>query len=98
MRRGQSLEQRIGASDPSAKDKEMLRFLTNTHDPKDIEGAKMSLALSFEDWQDPNGRERAWKYHLDYLKGKIIGDPQATDVYTVDQLKEMQLVGVYIEE
>lgn len=31
----------------------------------------------------------------EYLKGKVIGDPQATSTYTVDQLKALGMVGVY---
>jgi hypothetical protein len=72
-----------------------MKFLTNTHDPKDVEGAKMSLALSFEDMSYPQGREIAWQRHLDYLSDKRIGRPQATTTYTVEQLEAMGMVGVY---
>ena len=72
-----------------------MKFLTNTHDPKDIENAKMSLALSFEDMYDQKGRESAWQRHLDYLSDKFIGRPQATTTYTVEQLEAMGMVGVY---
>lgn len=70
-------------------------FLTNTHDPADVEAAKRSLVLSFEEWQDPDGRERCWQNHLKWLEGKIVGDPQPSEKYTVEQMKEMGLVGVY---
>ena len=67
----------------------MSRFLSNTHDPKD-ENAPMYVVRSFHETQ-----EQAWANHLEWLKDKVIGDPQATEAYTVEQLKEMCMVGVY---
>jgi hypothetical protein len=69
----------------------MLRFLSNTHDPKD-KFARMYVARRFDETQ-----EEAWHWHLEWLKGKVIGDPQATETYTVAQLKEMGMVGVYAQ-
>ena len=68
----------------------MLRFLSNTHDPKD-KNFQMYVARSFHETQ-----EQAVARHLEWLKGKVIGDPQATEAYTVAQLKEMGMVGVYM--
>jgi hypothetical protein len=51
-----------------------MRFLTNIYDPEDPK-AKMYLKLSSEDAADPQGRERAWQQHLDWLKDKVIGEP-----------------------
>ena len=70
----------------------MLRFLSNTHDPKD-KNARMYVYRRFDETQ-----EEAWRNHLAWLKGKVIGDPQATEAYTVAQLKEMGLVGVYAQQ
>lgn len=67
-----------------------MEFLTNTHDPKD-KNAKMYVARRFDQSQ-----EDAWYWHCKWLEGKVIGDPQATEAYTVAQLKEMGLVGVYM--
>ena len=66
-----------------------MEFLTNTHDPKD-KYAKMYVARSI--YETP---EEAWAHHVEWLKDKVIGEPQATEAYTVEQLKEMGLVGVY---
>lgn len=66
-----------------------MKFLDNTHDPKD---PRARFYLSTELRQT---HEEAWKMHLQWLEGKIIGDPQPTDTYTVEQLKAMGLVGVY---
>ena len=68
----------------------MLRFLSNIHDPKD-KFAPMLVARRFDETQ-----EEAWCWHCEWLKGKVIGDPQATEAYTVAQLKEMGMVGVYM--
>ena len=69
-----------------------MEFLTNTHDPKD-ENARMYVARMPHETQG-----EAWRNHIQWLKGKIIGEPHATEAYTVEQLKEMNLVGVYILE
>ena len=66
-----------------------MKFLTNTHDPKD-KYAKMYVAHSL--YETP---AEAWAHHVEWLKDKIIGEPQATETYTVEQLKEMGMVGVY---
>ena len=67
-----------------------MEFPTNTHDPKD-KNAKKYVARRTHETQ-----EEAWANHLYWLKGKVIGEPQATEAYTVAQLKEMGLVGVYM--
>jgi len=40
-------------------------------------------------------RLEAWNRQQEWLKDKIIGEPQATSMYTVEQLKLMGMVGVY---
>lgn len=35
------------------------------------------------------------KAQADFLRGKVIGPPQATSTYTVDQLRAMGMIGVY---
>ncbi len=67
-----------------------MKFLGNTHDPQDEENAKMYVVRRFGETHD-----EAWKHHIEWLKGKVIGDPQATEAYTVRQLKDMGMVGVY---
>lgn len=69
----------------------MIVFLSNTHDPKDP-NASMYVARSSHETQ-----EQAVRNHNEWLKGKIISHPRATRYYTVQQLKEMKLVGVYMQ-
>ena len=68
----------------------MKVFLSNTHDPKDPH-ADMYVARSFHETY-----EEAARHHREWLKGKIIGKPRASKYYTVKQMEEMQLVGVYM--
>ena len=67
-----------------------MKFLSNTYNPNDEDKAKMYLVLNFRE-----SREDEWQRWLDWLKGKVIGRPQASDTYTVEQLEAMGLVGVY---
>jgi len=66
-----------------------MKFLSNTYDPK-RKDAKMHVVRSFHGTD-----EQAWKHHQEWLQGKVIGRPKATDAYSVEQLEEMGMVGVY---
>ena len=66
-----------------------LRFLSNTHDPKD-EHARMYVTRSSDETES-----QAWEHYCQWLKGKIIGEPKATDTYTSSELRDMGMVGVY---
>jgi len=69
-----------------------MRWLTNTADP------------ATRDWltsvvPDPGQTPmEAVREMQDWLKDKIIGDPKASEKFTVEQLKEMSIVGVYLPE
>ena len=67
-----------------------MEFLTNTHDPND-KNARIYVSI-----QPHETLKEAVARHTEWLKGKVIGEPQATEAYTVAQLKEMGLVGVYM--
>ncbi len=66
-----------------------MKFLTNTGNPKSKETEMQFLPHAGET------RAEGWARHLRRLSTRIIGDPQATVVYTVDELKAMDMVGVY---
>lgn len=68
-----------------------LKWVSNTYDPK-AKDAKMFVFRMPDETQ-----EHAWRTYLQWLNGKVIGEPQATDHYTVEQLKAMGLVGVYVQ-
>jgi hypothetical protein len=66
-----------------------MKWLTNIYDPSRPDAQLHVYSGPKED------RDRAWKDHLAWLKDKVILEPQATDTYTVEQLEEMGMVGVY---
>ena len=43
-------------------------------------------------------QQAAWEGYQGWLKGKTIGPPKATSAYTVERLRQMDIVGVYAEE
>lgn len=69
-----------------------MKWLTNTHDPKDKDW-KMYVTTRIGET-----RQQACANHLEWLDGKIIADPEPSDTYTVEQLKAMNIVGVYKQE
>ena len=66
-----------------------MKWLSNTYNPNNKD-AKNHVGRSFDETQ-----EQAWINHRKWLEGKIIGDPMPSEAYTVEQLKEMGMVGVY---
>ena len=70
------------------------RFLSNTYDPRKPD-ARMYVTLSFHEYGDLDGGERAWRHHMEWINANEIGRPQATSKYTCEQLEEMGMVGLY---
>lgn len=68
-----------------------MKFLSNTYNPK-LEDAKEHVVT-----REGETQTQAWQRHQQWLKGKAIGKPQATQKYTVSELEEMDMVGVYSE-
>lgn len=66
-----------------------MKFLTNTFDPNHVDAKRYFTYRSNKD------RDEQWQVYLHWLSDKIIGLPQATDLYTVEQLINMNIVGVY---
>lgn len=66
-----------------------MKWLSNTYDPKKRD-AKYYVARLIGETQ-----EQAWANHKQWLEGKIIGEPMASETYSVEELKAMGMVGVY---
>lgn len=66
-----------------------MRFLSNTYNP-DLPDARRYVSRNSDETQD-----QAWEHHRQWLKGKIIGKPQATASKTVEELEAIDMVGVY---
>lgn len=69
-----------------------MKYLSNTYSPK------LSDAPNYIFRRMHETPKEAWQNYLSWLDNKIIGRPQATEKYTVEQLEEMGMVGVYIPE
>jgi len=69
-----------------------LRWLTNTYDPSRIDARAMHSYISGVD------RALQWQWHLEWLRDKVIGDPQPSEHFTVAQLKAAHYVGIYARD
>jgi hypothetical protein len=68
----------------------MLKHLTNTHDLKDEETAKLHImARGVAEMSDPYWHEKAWQRHLNYLSDKIIGEPLSWHDHSDEELLAM---------
>jgi hypothetical protein len=65
------------------------RWLSNTHDPADPDADTFVHKLDCESQEQAVSGWRAW------LAQGEIGPPKATHTYTVEELQEKGLVGVY---
>jgi len=66
-----------------------MEWLTNTYDPKKPEAIQYVVRSPGET------QEQAWQRLQHFLTDKTIGEPKASEAFTVEQLKEMNMVGVY---
>lgn len=66
-----------------------MKWLTNLYDPQK-DDAKLHIVHSPHETQ-----EQAWQRELEYLRGKIVGEPKATANCSVIELKAMGMVGIY---
>ena len=69
-----------------------MKWIVNEYDPRKPD-AKMFLSKRTEETE-----EEAWRHYQEWLKDKTIGEPKATPQRTVEELKEMDIVGVYVED
>ena len=66
-----------------------MEWLTNYHDPSDEAFAMAVVVTVGETQAQAVENVRRW------LANKIIGEPWASEFYTVEQLKASHMVGVY---
>jgi len=76
----------------------MLQWVTNTYNPQDKDFEQYTESDYSQAYQGDELRE-AIASHIKWLgrKNLIFGEPKTLAGYTVAQLKEKKLVGVYIE-
>lgn len=68
-----------------------LIFVTNHHPDE------RTWAVSNHAYGDKEATEREKSYTREWVGRHIVGEPRATEAYTVEQLKAMGLVGLYKE-
>lgn len=74
-----------------------MKFLSNTYNPC-LPKARMYFLTSYEGHFDPIKGEYEWRQHINWINKNIIGEPMPSDTYTVEQLKEMGMIGIYKKE
>lgn len=74
-----------------------MKFLSNTYDTHKPD-ARMCFVTSFEGWLDNKVGDYEWEQHLKWIRTNVVGEPQATDTCTVEELKQMGMVGIYSKE
>lgn len=71
------------------------KFLSNTYNPK-LPNAERYLTYSISAYQNGgDAMKQEWLYHLKWVKEHAIGSPQETEKYSVSELKNEGLVGIY---
>lgn len=68
--------------------------LSNIHDPEDPR-AKLFYCYSLCAKGDSHLEAMEWQRHIDRIQAALIGPPKATTTFTRDQLKQMNIVGLY---
>jgi len=69
-----------------------MKWLTNLYDPRSKDAEKYIITGINQT------KMQEWRNQKNWLDGKTIGEPKATKDYTVEQLKEMGMVGVYAKD
>ena len=68
------------------------RFLTNIYDPSAKNAKDVFTYPSNMD------RDTVWEIHIDWINSHVLGQPQETEFYTVEQLREAGFLGLYAKE
>lgn len=66
-----------------------MKWISNARNPKSAKQAVLTVRLPNQTF------DQALQDQQRYLRDKIIGEPQATDKHSVEQLKSFGMVGVY---
>lgn len=74
-----------------------MKFLSNTYNPH-LPMARRYFNTSYEGHIDLQIGDFEWQEHLKWINENIIGEPMPSDTYTVEQLKEMGMIGIYKKE
>lgn len=75
-----------------------MRWLTNMRDPRLDDAIKRVITHMLEEFGKYETPEQAHQRELEYIEGRILGEPMATRKYSVVELKNMGLIGVYEDD
>lgn len=71
------------------------RHLSNIFDHRSP-NARMCFTGSYYAWQAGKiAMDAEWEHHLKWINDNIIDRPKVTEKYTVEQLEEMGMIGIY---
>lgn len=72
-----------------------MEWITNLYDPHRAD-AKLLHCYSYESVVSGNdAMEKEWQQHLAWINKHTIGTPKASKVFSVEELEEMDMVGIY---
>lgn len=79
----------------NSKYRELGRHLSNIfdHRRKDAEG--MHCYSHSAMFNGLHAMRQEWLSHLDWINENVIGPPEATDRYSVEELEAMGMIGIY---
>ena len=75
-----------------------MKFLSNTYDPNRPDAERHFAYSTHAVINGPEAMRLEWEQHLKWINKNVIGRPKATDYYTVKELEEMGMVGIYKKE
>lgn len=67
------------------------KFICNVYNPTASNAMEKCVSLN----ANPDSLPRLFQYFLEYVSRHIIGNPKETNKYSVQQLKDMNIVGLY---
>lgn len=76
-----------------------MRHLSNIPDPRIPRTKEYFTCYTYYEWcNGPSAIEAAWERHLEWVNSNVIGRPKATEKYTVEELENMGMIGIYARE
>ena len=71
------------------------RFLSNTHDYRRPDAERMHIYSHYAMSNGLDACKREWEQHLAWINENVIGPPESSDFYTVEELEQQGMIGIY---
>ena len=72
----------------------MGRHLSNIYDHRKPDAKRFHI-YSYHAYGNAKAEQLEWQHHLDWINQNEIGPPKETEWRTVEQLKGMDMIGIY---